>query len=163
MKHLRSCIPLCFATFALSVFFASAATLPPDWQHEQSFDVAATGLVKLSLPVETLDAARPGLDDLRVYDDAGHEAPYLIEHPAPTARIIRGAKSFQTSLNAQNTVITLETGLAQPLDGVTLETPANNFIKSVSVEGSYDGRSWRSIAQGRPIFRQANGVSELRI
>ena len=163
MKRLRSHALVLFC-WALSALGCNAAILLlPDWQYEQSFDVPTPGLVKLSVPAETLSVARPGLEDLRVYDDAGHEVPYLIEHPAPAARIIRSAKSFQTSLNVQNTVITLETGLAQPLDGVTLETPANNFIKSVSIEGSADGRSWRSIAQGKPIFRQANGVSELRI
>ena len=93
-------------------------------------------MVKLSVPIETLDAARPGLRDLRVYDDAGNEVPYLIEHPAPAPRIIRNAKSFQTSLNAQNTVVTLETGVSEPINTVTLETPANSFIKSISIEGS---------------------------
>src|ERR1039458_8553744 len=48
-----------------------AATLPSDWQREQPFNVTTSGLIKLSLPVETLDAARPALEDLRLYDDAG--------------------------------------------------------------------------------------------
>ena len=144
-------------------FTAGAATLPADWQYEQPFNVAAPGLVKIDLPIETLDAARPALEDLRLYDDAGGEVPYLIEHPVPALRIIRGAKSFQTSLNAQNTIITLETGLAQPINSVLLETPANNFIKAVSIEGSSDGQTWRNIAQGKPIFRQPNGASELSV
>ena len=137
--------------------------MPADWQHQQSFDVSTPGLVKLSLPVETLDAARPALEDLRVYDDAGSEVPYLIEHPAPVAKVVRNTKSFQISLNSQNTIITLETGFAQPLDGVTLETPANNFIKSVRIEGSSDGRRWQNIAQGKPIFHQSNGASQLHL
>src|SRR5262249_39813014 len=163
MKHLRRNAVIGLSFFALAMFSARAATLPTDWQHEQSFEVPAPGLVKLSLPVETLDAARPGLEDLRLYDDAGNEVPYLIEHPAPAPRIVRNAKSFQTSLNPQNTVVTLETGITNPIDTVALETPANNFIKSVSVEGSVDGRNWRSIAQAKPIFRQPNGMSELLI
>jgi hypothetical protein len=57
--------------------------------------VPAPGLVKLSLPVETLDAARAGLEDLRLQDDAGSEVPYLIARPAPAARISQSAKSFQ--------------------------------------------------------------------
>jgi Protein of unknown function (DUF3999) len=142
---------------------ASAATLPSDWQHEQRFDVTTPGLVKLSLPAETLDAARPALEDLRLYDDVGNELPYLIQHPTPATKVIQNAKSFQVSLNPNTTVITLETGLAQALDGVTLETPANSFIKSVRVESSSDGRNWQTLAQGQPIFRQPNGVSQLRV
>ena len=64
---------------------AAAANLPSDWRHEQSFDVSNAGLVKISLPVETLDAARPALEDLRLYDGAGNEVPYFIQRPAPEA------------------------------------------------------------------------------
>jgi hypothetical protein len=99
---------------------AGAAALPSDWQHEQQFDAPAPGLIKLSLPVATLNAARPALEDLRLYDDAGKEMPYLIERPTAAPKIAQNPKSFQVSLNARATVLTLETGQAQPLDGVTL-------------------------------------------
>ncbi|MGC9944407.1 MAG: DUF3999 family protein [Verrucomicrobiota bacterium] len=142
---------------------AAAANLPSDWRHEQSFDVSNAGLVKISLPVETLDAARPALEDLRLYDGAGTEVPYLIERPAPAAKVVQAAKSFQVSLNADTTIITLETGLAQPLDGVTLESPARNFIKAVRVESSDDGQHWQILAEGQPIFRQPYGASQLHV
>jgi Protein of unknown function (DUF3999) len=149
--------------FVAFVATSIAATLPSDWQHEQTFNVSATGLVKVNLPVETLDAARPALEDLRLYDDAGNEIPYVIEHPVPVPKIVRSAESFQVSLNANNTVMVLETGHAQPLDAVTLETPAMNFIKAVRVESSSDGKMWRTLVQGRPIFRQPYGAANLKI
>ena len=142
---------------------ATAANLPSDWRHEQSFNLSTTGLVKIVLPVETLDTARPLLEDLRLYNDAGNEVPYLIEHPMPVVQAVQAAKSFQVSLNPDTTVITLETGLAQPVDGVTLESPAMNFIKAVGVESSDDGAHWQSLAQGRPIFRQSYGASHLLV
>lgn len=142
---------------------AIAANLPSGWQHDQSFDVSTTGLVKISLPVETLDAARPELEDLRLYDAAGNEVPYLIERPMPVAKEEQAVKSFQVSLSASTTVITLETGLAQPLDGVTLESPAMDFIKAVRVESSEDGNRWQTLVQGQPIFRQPDGASHLQI
>ena len=140
-----------------------AAALPAGWQHEQQFSVPAAGLVKLSLPAETLDAARPGLEDLRLYDDAGNEVPYLLQRPVPTSKAIQNAKSFQVSLQANATVTTLETGLTQPLDSVTLESPANSYIKAVQVEGSADEQTWQTLTQGMPIFRQPSGVSQLRL
>jgi len=142
---------------------ATAVNLPSDWRHEQSFDVSATGLVKINLPVETLDSARPALEDLRLHDDAGNEVPYLIERPTPVAKAVQAAKSFQVSLNANTTVITLESGLAQPLDGVTLESPAMNFIKAIRVESSADGKKWETLAQGQPIFQQNYGAANLKI
>jgi Protein of unknown function (DUF3999) len=113
--------------------------------------------------VETLDAARSALEDLRLCDDAGNELPFLITRPMPSAKAVQSAKSFQVSLNPAATVITLETGLAQPLDGVTLETPAASFIKAVRVEGSADGQNWQRLAQGQPIFRQLSGAGQLHV
>jgi hypothetical protein len=148
---------------ALGWCFSANAALPSDWQHEQHFAVTAPSLVKFSLPAETLNAARPALEDLRLYDDAGNQLPFLIARPTPANKIIRPAKSFQVSLNANTTVITLETGLAQPLDGVALETPAGSFIKAVHVEGSADGQRWQPLVTGQPIFREQNGANQLRV
>jgi hypothetical protein len=150
-------------TFALVCGVTANAALPSEWRHTQQFDVSTPGLAKISLPVETLDAARPALEDLRLCDDAGNELPFLITRPMPSAKTVQSAKSFQVSLNATTTIITLETGLAQPLDGVTLEAPAMNFIKAVRVEGSADGQDWQRLAQGQPIFRQLYGADQLHV
>ena len=149
----------CVALAAPSIM----AALPAAWPQAQEFSVVAPGLMKLSLPVETLDAARPALEDLRVCDDTGNELPFLITRPAPSPKAAQSAKSFQIALNANTTVITLETGLTQPLDGVTLETPAMNFIKAVRVEGSADNQNWQPLAQGQPIFRQYYGAGQLHV
>jgi hypothetical protein len=150
--------------FALAVTgSAAAAGLPADWQHEQPFTVSAAGLIKLNLPVETLDAARPALEDLRLYDDAGNEVPYLIERPVPVVKIVQNVKSFHVSLTPSNTIIVLETGLTQPLDDVTLESPADGFLKPVRIEGSTDLKRWQTLEQGQPIFRQPNGVNRLHV
>jgi hypothetical protein len=141
----------------------SAAGLPADWQHEQSFTAPTPGLIKLNLPVETLDAARPTLEDLRLYDDAGNEVPYLIERPAPVTKVVQNVKSFRVSLTPSNTTIVLETGLTQPLDDIVLETPAESFLKPVRIEGSTDLKHWQTLEQGQPIFRLPNGANRLHV
>jgi hypothetical protein len=139
------------------------AALPAEWQYEQKFELAAPGLVKISLPNATLDAARPALEDLRVCDDAGNEQPYWIERPVPGVKPVQNVRSFQVALNSNTTLVTVETGLALPIDGVTLETPANNFIKAVRVESSTNGIAWQPLAQGLPVFRQSSGAEQLRL
>lgn len=134
-----------------------------DWQHRQEIRIPAAGLIKLDLPPETLDAAGPGLDDLRILDPSGTEVPYVIERTGPTDRVVQKVKSLQVTLGAASTILTLETGLSQALDGVTLTTPAAAFIKAVQIEGSSDGKSWRTLARGVPIFRQPSGVSRLHV
>src|ERR1035441_35863 len=140
-----------------------AASLPADWQYEQHFEVSAPGLVKLSLPFGALHTARPVLEDLRLYDNAGMEVPYLIERPKPAGKIVQAAKSFEVTVDRNFTTLILETGLTQPLDGVTLETPARVFLKAVEIQGSTDGRSWKRLAEGQPIFRDPGGASQLHI
>jgi hypothetical protein len=142
---------------------AIAANLPSDWRREQSFEVATSGLVKMSLPVETLDIARPMLEDLRLYDDAGNEVPYLILRPVPVPKVVQAVKSFKSTLNATTTLITLETGLTQPIDRVSLESPAVNFLKAVRVESSLDGQRWQLLVQGQPIFSQPWGANQLQV
>ncbi len=144
---------LCGSAFWLGCA-ALAANLPSDWSHVQPFEVATSGLVKMSLPVETLNAARPQLEDLRLYDDAGHEVPYLISRPVPVPKVVQAVKSFQTTLNPTTTLITLETGLTRPIDRVSLESPAVNFLKAARVESSMDGQRWQLLVQGHPIFSQ---------
>ena len=158
-----SCKPLIVIFIFLAAFSIHAAGLPAEWQHEQPFNVPAPGLVKLSLPIETLDAARPALEDLRLFDDAGNEVPYLIERPVPVVKVVQNVKSFHVSLTPSNTVIVLETGLTQPLDDVALETPAESFLKPVRIEGSTDLKRWQTLDSGQPIFRQPNGANRLHV
>jgi hypothetical protein len=150
---------LCALAMATEVFGANSS----DWRFVQQLPITKTGLVKINLPLDTLDAARSALEDLRVLDDTGAEVPYLIESALPNERRSFGAKAFQTALTPAATVITLETGSTEPVEAVVLNTSATSFIKAVQLEGSRDNVNWTSLVQGQPIFRQANGASQLRI
>ena len=109
MKTNRDFLAKLIGGVALVCCVTANAALPSEWQHTQQFDVSAPGLVKISLPVEALDTARPALEDLRLCDNAGNELPFLITRPVPSSKAVQSAKSFQVSLNAAATVITLET------------------------------------------------------
>ena len=132
------------------------------WRSRQDLNVPAAGLIRLDLPPQTLNAAQPGLEDLRLADPAGGEVPFALERPRPASRSIRPVRAFQTTLNPQATVITIETGLSQPVEGVLLNTPASSFIKAVQVEGSADRVTWQVLASGQPVFRRG-GASQLEV
>ena len=134
-----------------------------EWKNVQSLEVTKPGLVKVSLPAETLNAARAGLEDLRIFDDAGREVPYLLLQPSRRLASVVIPKKFTTSLAGRKTVIVIDTGGKYPLEAVTLESPASGFIKAVSVDGSNDQKTWNPLAAGQPIFRQGNGVANLRV
>jgi hypothetical protein len=117
-------------------------------KYLQKIEVTKPGLVKLSLPMET--GCRPGrLRDLRIYEPTGAEVPYLLERPAPSEKVSRRAKKFELTLTG-DAIIILETGLVQPIEGITLET-AKPVHKAVRIEGSTNKRDWQSLAAGQPV------------
>jgi len=151
----------------LSLLFAPetaglAATFS-GWEHQQKPTVPSAGVIRIALPAETLDAALSNLADLRVVDPAGNEAPYLLNQPVATPETFIAPKKFKSSLNAQTTVLSIETGVSLPLAEVLLATPEASFIKPVRIEGSNDGNRWQTLADDRPIFRQPNGANQLRL
>lgn len=154
---------ICFL-WLLCALSASAAALPSAWQREQLMQVPSNGLLRLNLPVDTLNSARPQLEDLRIYDDAGSEVPYWKLSIPPIAQVDRKrfpARTFHVELTDGASVVTLQTGTGQTINGVILKSPADNFLKPVRIEGSEDGETWKKLGEGQPIFRQSNGAEEL--
>jgi hypothetical protein len=151
----------------LCIYLLTAVTalgaLPPEWKNVQTFDATAPGLMKIDLPAATLNAARPGLEDLRVFDPEGHEVPYFLSRPLRRTSFFLMPKTFSVSLAGQTTVMLIGIARDHLLEAVTLETPASGFIKAVKVEGSKDQKKWTTLATGQPIFRQPNGVAQLRV
>ena len=145
-----------------ALLLAALVALPADWKNIQPCDVSHPGLIRLSLPADTLNAARPGLEDLRVLDPSGREVPFTIERPVAGHVVTHPPRRFQVQLEGQTTRLIIETGVAQPIDGVTLASPAAAFIKSVDIEGSADQNSWQPLVTNQPIFRQG-GAAQLLV
>ena len=134
-----------------------------EWRNVQTLDVPQPGLRKVSLPPATLHAARAGLEDLRILDATGREVPYALERSARRLPALRNPKNFTVTITGRKTILLLETGCPEPVEAVTLLTPARDFIKAVTVEGSADQQTWQPLAAGQPIFRQATGAGNLRV
>jgi hypothetical protein len=135
-----------------------------EWRFSQAIDVRATGLVRVNVPPETVNAARPDLADVRIADGAGREVPYLIDRPMPRRESALRSQELLTALEPTATRITLTTGTKSALKGVTFETPPGvEFIKGVGVEGSHDGATWLQLATDKPIFRMAGGAANPRV
>jgi Protein of unknown function (DUF3999) len=152
-----------FRGFLIATFLNAAllaAITPNEWRFSQTIDVPTIGLVRLNVPVETLDAARPDLADVRIADGAGREVPYLIDRPMPRRESALRSQELRTALEPTATRITLTTGTKSVLKGVTFETPPGiEFIKGVGAEGSHDGATWLQLVTDKPIFRMAGGAA----
>jgi hypothetical protein len=140
-----------------------AAEFPPEWRHVQTVSVNQRGWLRFDLPLETLSALRPGLEDLRIYDDAGREVPYIVERPVQRASGNQRPAKFTATVRADATIALIETGISQALSSLTLQTPARQFLKSARLEGSLNGEDWKLLGEGLPLFVQSTGASQLRV
>ena len=151
---------------ASAIFVAAQACLafdPNEWRNTQALDIPAVGLVHVNLPATTLDAAQPGLEDLRIVDSKGDQVPYLIERLLPDAESKIRPAEFRSTIENGATHLNLKTGTRAPIVGVSLETPATRFMKAVDVEGSHDGTTWTKLAGGDSLFQLPNGATKLRV
>lgn len=157
-----------FRGLVAALLFGTGATVhgavePSEWANRQALAVAAPGVTKLALPPATLDAARAGLEDLRLLDPAGRETPFVIERAAPTNPAVSApTRSFRATLAGISTELVVETGTTTPLAGLVLATPALNFLKGARVEISADSLRWETLESGVPLFRQF-GAEQLRV
>lgn len=151
---------------ALTILIAAQACLafdPNEWRNTQALEVPAKGLMRVNVPTGTLDAAQPGLEDLRIVDSTGNQVPYLIERLLPDAESRIRPTEFRSTIENGATHLILKTGTSAPIIGVSLETPATNFMKAADVEGSNDGRTWIKLAGGDSLFQLPNGATKLRV
>ena len=93
-------------TAVLSIAALGRQQLPREWKNSQTLQVEQTGLLRISVPAESLDAARPGLEDLRLLDTGGREVPYLLERPVPERGAEATAADFQSALRSDSTLAT---------------------------------------------------------
>ena len=154
------------AIVALTIVVAAQTCLafdPNEWRNTQTLEVPAKGLVRVNVPAPTLDAAQPGLEDLRIVDSKGNQVPYLIERLLPDAESKIRPADFRSTIANGATNLNLRTGSRAPLVGVSLETPATRFMKAVDIEGSNDGTTWTKLAGGDSLFRLPDGAAKLRV
>lgn len=151
--------------FILSIRSAAsfAVDLPPDWKNVQEVTVPKAGIVKFNLPVDTLDGAQAALEDLRILDPGGRELSYLIERPRQDQRVVARVKRFNVAVKDESSVVTVATGVAQPIDTVTLETPSRDFLKGTRLDGSTDEKTWKPLSQGEPIFCQSGSAHKFSL
>jgi len=155
----------CETQFIALLCFAPGlhAITTSEWRASQTLEISGSGLTRVELPVETLNAARPALEDLRVIDPDGKEVPYLVERRLSQPGMTLPAREFHSTIANDSTTITLATGPPGPLTSLVLETPATDFIKAVRIEASRDNVTWQVLAEGEPIFRQRGGAEKLHI
>lgn len=140
---------------ALAATALLAAGPEPPAGFERAIDVARPGKVVLTLDREIYERARPDLGDLRVVDETGADAPYLLDRVGgdPEPRFREPIVLNRGFARGRSATVTLD--LREPLlkSELVLSLPGDNFRRRVKVEGrSKHEPQWTTITDGAYVF-----------
>ena len=104
--------------------------------------------------IESAPVARPGLGELRLYDDAlGREVPYLFVWPASNASTFwKGANAMPVTPRKDTSGFELDLGSAHTVDRFDVDSVPLGLLKRVRLEGSGDRVRWILIVAEGTIF-----------
>ncbi|HEY2944310.1 MAG TPA: DUF3999 family protein [Vicinamibacteria bacterium] len=149
----RPCAAAGAAALAATALLAAAPEAPPTF--ERGIDVRRPGKVVLTLDREVYERARPDLGDLRVVDETGADAPYLLDRvggdaeptfrePVAINRVFVRGRSASVTLDLREPMLKSE---------LVLALPGDNFRRRVKVEGrNKHEREWTTITDGAYVF-----------
>lgn len=142
---------------ALSLLPVFLGAAPPQTEFHRDVIRRGQGTEVVIVPIDgpIYEATRDGFPDVRVVDDLGEEAPYVLGpvYRQKTVAIQEIAPSQVVSLNAVEggpleVTLKLDEDSPEP-DAATVQTPLVDFERRVRVLGSRDGESWTPLAEGR--------------
>ncbi len=158
MNALRILVPFAaLAATSLAAGFDTAA-----WEYRQDVTIDHAGPVRLSLPLDTLDAAEADLADLRLLGPDGAEIPFAIVR-RNTVRPATERIPLQGRLEGDATVVEFGLAKAVPIQRLRLETPAPDFVRAVTVEIESEPGRWQRIVDSALVFRTQGGLELLAI
>lgn len=156
-----------------------AADLSRVFPFERDVIAEQPGLTRLTLPADVLAATRPDLSDLRLFDAAGREVPFLVDAGAPAT----DSRQLVRVLDA--TVVEARRARVERADGPPLfretyvleappaaraewelafEVEAPEFVRHLRVDGVADDGTKQPLVTDESIFRlRSPAASKLRI
>ena len=131
------------------------------WQYFKEIQIAApsTGTLDFVLDRQMLSSTRPDQADVRLYDAAGKEIPYVLRvRRAVLSEEPFEAREFNRSTAEGAAQASYDLGdMPHEHNEVDIPTSGNNFRRLVDVEGSLDGVHWSTLVTSAILFRFSAG------
>lgn len=145
---------------AAAVLFLLAAVARAD---EQPITPASRGGNRLDPDVALMSRAMPlryadaktfegGLEDVRLYDAAGREVPYLLIAPPTRAATWLPGAMLPVTPTRKTSGFELDLGRLASLDRIRFEDIPAPFLKRLRLEGSGDRQRWTELAAEATVF-----------
>ncbi|HUP50102.1 MAG TPA: DUF3999 family protein [Thermoanaerobaculia bacterium] len=144
------------AVAILAALVAAGAAAAP--VYERRIDVETPGPQRLDVDLALLGGAAAGLADLRIYDRAGREAPYLLVPPAASGPQWTRTRRFEIVPTKTSSGVEADAGARRAIDALRIENVAAPFLKRVRVEGSGDRHRWTLLADTTVFDLPAEGL-----
>ena len=156
----RTLVSLAAVAALLIAFPLLAGAIEQEWRYYKPVTLpdsaVAPGLVELELDPEVYAHAAPGLGDIRVTEQqGGEEQPYkLLVESGDQRRAPVAAKTQDLSRGpGKDTTFILDLQSEGALHNeLEVQTSSEDFQRRVEVEGSDDGKSWRTLENNGTIF-----------
>jgi hypothetical protein len=130
---------------------AQDARPTPQFRFERPI-VAASGRQRLRIDVPILAQTRRELTDLRIFDAAGREVPYLLIPPArPSLEWAPGRVSL-IAATQKTSGFEIDLGNLITIDRIRLSGIPAPFMKRANVEGSGDRARWTVLRNQTTVF-----------
>ncbi len=168
MKRHNATAACLVGLMALAAAAARADFDPEAWRTFRDIKVAegaAGDHARVALDKQVWDrAAGPGLQDLRLLRGEADDIGYAVHVPTKPqihieereARVLNVAKRGKKASE-----LTLDLGSEPPVTNrVKIETPAENFRCPVTVEGSDDAKTWKTLRSDGAIFAFTGDVAK---
>ncbi len=143
--------------------FPQASNVPEALTAWEYFDElsapAGPGLYDFVLDRNVFDKSRGDLADLRLYDGAGREVPYVlrVRRTVSTSQNF-AAREFNRSTEGGVAQVSYDLGeKPQETNQLEVDTSGANFRRMADVQGSADGNTWSTLVSQAVLFRFANG------
>ena len=161
---------------ACSVATMVAQRPAPAFRHQRSVQLAASGSHRLDVDVALLAGATPfvvvraddersiaqsGLEDLRFYDGASREIPYLLVPPPSKSAAWLASRVLPVAATGKTSGFEADLGEVATVDGIRLEGIRAPFLKRLVLEGSGDREHWTLLlAEGTAFDLPAEALEQ---
>jgi hypothetical protein len=133
----------------------------PEFRFHRPIE-AAKGWTELELPADVLEAARPGLADVRIRSQKGDDVPYVEQASVATGATKLALVDVGTTPGRETTGLVDRGQRPGWTDEAEIDVTENEFIKPVTVEASNDRSAWSEIAKSS-IFATGSGASMRKV
>lgn len=135
------------------LLLAGTAAGTPRFRFERTVQPGGPGPNRLDPDVALLTGAVPGgFADLRLYDAAGREVPWLLVAPEERRPEWRPGKLLPVAASKKDSGFEFDLGSVQPVDRLRLDGLPAPFLKRFHLEGGGDRSRWTVLVPDGTLF-----------